>query len=49
MDAAPKYLEGTGSLVLDHIGKIAYVAISERSDVKLAEHWADKLGFNEVK
>eukprot|EP00242_Pyramimonas_sp_CCMP2087_P001000 CAMPEP_0198232004 /NCGR_PEP_ID=MMETSP1445-20131203/115499_1 /TAXON_ID=36898 /ORGANISM="Pyramimonas sp., Strain CCMP2087" /LENGTH=494 /DNA_ID=CAMNT_0043912651 /DNA_START=119 /DNA_END=1603 /DNA_ORIENTATION=+ len=48
MDAAPKYLEGTGSLVLDHIGKIAYVAISERSDVKLAEHWADKLGFNEV-
>eukprot|EP00240_Pyramimonas_obovata_P001137 CAMPEP_0118934650 /NCGR_PEP_ID=MMETSP1169-20130426/13941_1 /TAXON_ID=36882 /ORGANISM="Pyramimonas obovata, Strain CCMP722" /LENGTH=486 /DNA_ID=CAMNT_0006877575 /DNA_START=45 /DNA_END=1505 /DNA_ORIENTATION=- len=47
-EAPPRYLEGTGSLVLDHIGGVAYVAVSERSDVKLAQEWADKLGFKEV-
>lgn len=33
----PRILEGTGSLVLDHIHKVAYVAESERSDLVLAQ------------
>jgi hypothetical protein len=34
------YLEGTGSLVLDHVTKRAYMARSIRSDQMLAEKWA---------
>ena len=33
-------LEGTGSLVLDHLARVAYVAISERADRRAAEQWA---------
>jgi len=47
-ETPPRYLEGTGCLVLDHYGKVAYVMVSERSDITVAEEWADKLGFNEV-
>lgn len=39
------FLEGTGSLVFDHEAKIVYVGISPRTDIKLAEEIADKLGF----
>lgn len=46
--SAPAFLEGTGSLVLDHINRVAYVAASERSDVELTEEWAAAMGFNEV-
>lgn len=48
-ETPPRYLEGTGCLVLDHYGKVAYVMVSERSDITVAEEWADKLGFNEVR
>lgn len=41
----PRYLEGTGSLVLDRIHRIAYMAISERSDPKLARTWARVMGY----
>lgn len=43
----PRFLEGTGSLVLDRVNRVAYVAISERSDKGLAEHWG-KLNKYEV-
>ena len=40
-----KYFEGTGALVLDRINGVAYVNLSERADKKIAEHWAEKLGY----
>ena len=40
-----QFLEGTGSLVLDRINKIAYMSISKRSSVKLATHWANRRGY----
>ena len=45
---AAAFLEGTGSLVLDHINRVAYVAASERSDVALASAWASTIGFSEL-
>lgn len=38
-------LEGTGSLVLDRKNKLAFLALSPRSDLRLADLWAKKLGF----
>lgn len=43
--AKPMFLEGTGSLVLDRINHIAYVALSERSDKAMAERWASILDY----
>src|SRR5215475_1993274 len=34
-------LEGTGSLVLDHVNKIAYVSLSNRSNPKVVRHFAE--------
>jgi hypothetical protein len=39
------YLEGTGSLVLDHISKIAYVSLSNRSTAKMIQRFADDFGY----
>jgi len=44
----PVLLEGTGSLVLDHPNRIAYVVISERTNRKLAEEWAEFYGYELV-
>ena len=41
-----KYLEGTGSLVIDHENKIAFAAISERTDLKAIEAWKLLVGYN---
>jgi len=43
--AKPMFLEGTGSLVLDRINHIAYVALSERSDKAMAERWASIVDY----
>ncbi|MEO6130600.1 MAG: arginine deiminase-related protein [Saprospiraceae bacterium] len=40
-----QYLEGTGSMVLDRVAKIAYACISERTDKDLLEHWCSQMGF----
>ena len=46
LSASPQaYLEGTGSLVLDRPGRTAYLALSERSDVRLAADWASAAGY----
>ena len=34
---AGRYFEGTGVLVIDRINGVAYVALSERADAKLAQ------------
>jgi len=41
-------LEGTGSLVLDRINQIAYVCISERSDLSLALKWGKIMQYEVV-
>ena len=41
-------LEGTGSLVLDHLNKIAYVSLSNRSNPKLIQRFADDFSYEAV-
>ena len=43
-----KYLEGTGSLVLDHLQRVAYACASARTDPQLVSEWADELGYEPV-
>jgi hypothetical protein len=38
-------LEGTGSLVLDHSNKIAYVSLSNRSNPKVIQRFADDFSY----
>ena len=40
-----KYLEGTGSLVLDHLQRVAYACASARTDPLLVREWAEELGY----
>ena len=41
-------LEGTGSLGLDHVNKIAYVSLSHRSNPKVIRRFADDFGYEPV-
>ena len=41
-------LEGTGSLVLDHLNKIAYVSLSNRSNPKVIQRFADDFNYEPV-
>jgi hypothetical protein len=43
-----KFLEGTGSMVLDHQNKIAYGCLSERLDKEAFTHWCDKMQFKPI-
>jgi hypothetical protein len=43
-----KFLEGTGSMVLDHDNKIAYGCISERLDKEAFTYWCDKMQFKPI-
>lgn len=40
-----RFFEGTGSLVIDRINGVAYVALSERAHKGLAERWAADMGY----
>jgi hypothetical protein len=42
------YLEGTGSLVFDHLNKIAYVSLSNRSNPKVIQRFADNFSYEPV-
>ena len=42
----PSFLEGTGSMVLDRENKIAYAAISKRTDKALLEKFCNDFGYN---
>src|SRR5881398_3592312 len=42
------YLEGTGSLVFDHLNKIAYVSLSNRSNPKLIQRFAEEFSYEPV-
>ena len=39
------YLEGTGSLVLDRVNKIAYACLSPRTDTAILEKWCDVMNY----
>jgi len=41
-------LEGTGSLVLDHVNKIAYVSLSNRSNPKVIQRFAEDFSYDPV-
>ena len=40
-----KYLEGTGSIVFDHPHKIAYAAISPRTDPDVLKYLCERIGY----
>jgi hypothetical protein len=41
-------LEGTGSLVFDHVNKIAYVSLSNRSNPKVIQRFAEDFGCEPI-
>ncbi len=43
-----KFLEGTGSLILDRVNKLAYAAVSERTHPDLIDLFCDKKGYEAV-
>jgi hypothetical protein len=47
-EADGRFLEGTGSLVLDHAGRIAYACRSPRTDESLVELWCTEFGYTPV-
>jgi hypothetical protein len=40
-----KFLEGTGSLVLDHVERVAYACLSPRTHPEVVAAWARELGY----
>jgi len=42
------FLEGTGSMLLDRVNKIVYVALSLRTDAKIVEDFCEKFGYKAV-
>lgn len=47
-EAQGKFLEGTGSLVLDHIGRVAYACASARTHPEVVAAWARELNYEPV-
>jgi hypothetical protein len=43
-----RYLEGTGSLVLDHVQRVAYACTSARTDPELVREWSRELKYQPV-
>ena len=47
-EAASRFLEGTGSLVLDRVQRIAYACLSPRTDAAVLADFADQLGYEAI-
>lgn len=43
-----RFLEGTGSLVLDHCNRVAYACASPRTHPVVIEEWAHELGYEAI-
>jgi hypothetical protein len=43
-----KYLEGTGSLVLDNVARVAYACLSPRTHPEVLTEWSRALGYEVV-
>jgi hypothetical protein len=48
MEAQQRFLEGTGSLIFDHVNKIAYACRSPRTDEALTKDLCGRLGYEPV-
>jgi len=44
-EAEGRFLEGTGSLILDHVERVAYASISPRTHPAVLEEWAHEMGY----
>ncbi len=44
-ERAGRFLEGTGSLVIDHLARVAWACRSPRTDERVAREWAQALGY----
>jgi hypothetical protein len=44
-EAEGRFLEGTGAMVLDHVGRVAYAARSLRTDAGLFERFCARFGY----
>jgi hypothetical protein len=44
-EKAGRFLEGTGSLVLDHLERVAYACRSPRTHEEVAREWAREMGY----
>jgi hypothetical protein len=44
-EAQGRFLEGTGSLILDHIERVAYAAVSPRTHPDVVEEWCEEIGY----
>lgn len=47
-EAEGKFLEGTGSLVLDHVERLAYACLSPRTHPDVVREWATELKYEAV-
>ena len=47
-EAEGRFLEGTGSLVLDRCNRVAYACLSPRTDPIVFEEWARAMGYEAV-
>jgi hypothetical protein len=47
-EAAGRFLEGTGSLVLDHCNRVAYACVSPRTHPAVVQEWSRELGYEPV-
>lgn len=47
-EAEGRFMEGTGSMVLDRSGKIAYACLSPRTDAGVLEDWCKLAGYKPV-
>ena len=44
-EAEGRFLEGTGSLILDHIERIVYASVSPRTHPEVLEEWSREMGY----
>ena len=47
-EEADKFLEGTGSMVLDRVHKVAYACLSGRTDIEVFREWCIRMGYRPV-
>lgn len=46
LEKEEKFLEGTGSLVIDHEKKVAFAALSHRTSGEAVREWKERLGYD---
>ncbi len=49
LEESDNILEGTGSLVLDRVGNVAYACLSDRTTEDALDTWADETGYKVVR